>query len=177
MWFAYSWMLNQRLGYTVWPSIQRLDRLSVKPLDRWSNRVYAILVPKSLNYKEDRPTVQNITMQTCTSSKWLVNSGPLRGLQSGALRARARNVGPLWASFALPTVARCGQPALAQYSSTRWHVEGPMFQADWGGRSTSRHHGNAGNSRYVYFYLWFVVCKFCDDFRCSSVINWLIRVQ
>ena len=32
-----------------------------------------------------------------------------------------------------------------------------------------------GNYRYVY--LWFVVCKFRNDFRCSSVINWLIRVQ
>jgi len=27
-----------------------------------------------------------------------------------------------------------------------------------------------GNSWYVYFYLWFVVCKFCNDFRCWSVI-------
>ena len=27
------------------------------------------------------------------------------------------------------------------------------------------------------FYLWFVVCKFRNDFRCQSGINWLIRVQ
>ena len=43
--------------------------------------------------------------------------------------------------------------------------------------STSHHHGNPRNYRYVYFYLWFVVCKFRNDFRCSSVINWLIMVQ
>ena len=27
------------------------------------------------------------------------------------------------------------------------------------------------------FYVWFVVCKFPNDLHCSSVINWLIRVQ
>ena len=27
------------------------------------------------------------------------------------------------------------------------------------------------------FIIWFVVCKFRNDFRCSSVINWLIRVH
>jgi len=56
-------------------------------------------------------------------------------------------------------------------------IEVTKFASTEAEGSTSLHHGNPGSSRYVYFYLWFVVCKLRNDFRCSSVINWLIRVQ
>ena len=43
--------------------------------------------------------------------------------------------------------------------------------------STSHHHGNHRKYSVNIFYLWFVVCYFRNDFRCSSLINSLIRVQ
>ena len=46
-----------------------------------------------------------------------------------------------------------------------------------GGRSASNHHGNHRKYSVNTFYLWFVVCYFCNDFRSSIFINWLIRVQ
>ena len=42
----------------------------------------------------------------------------------------------------------------------------------YGGGSTSHHHGNPGNSWYVYFYLWFVVCKFRNVFHCLSAVSY-----
>ena len=41
----------------------------------------------------------------------------------------------------------------------------------------TNHHGNHQKYSVNIFYLWFVVCYFRNDFRCSSFINWLIRVQ
>ena len=38
-------------------------------------------------------------------------------------------------------------------------------------------YGNHRKYSVNIFYLWFVVCSLRNDFRCSSFINWLIRVQ
>ena len=41
----------------------------------------------------------------------------------------------------------------------------------------SHHHGNDRKYSVNIFYPWFAICYFRNDFRCSSFINWLIKVQ